>query len=72
MLTESERKILDIIAAQQLITKGELKIKLGKENGGDVGLQRLKEMGYIDTVESLGNCFVITQSGLRAVQAAKF
>lgn len=70
MLTMVENEILNIMNKQQLITKSELSIQLKKDNhnGVDNAVQRLKDMGYIDSVESLGNCLVITQSGIRTLR----
>ena len=70
MLSESERKIMEIMSRQLLITKGELVMQLEKEklNGADVSLNKLKNMGYVDKVESLGTCFVLTQAGHRALK----
>lgn len=34
----------------------------------EFGIQRLSNMGYIQKVESLGTCFVITQEGARALK----
>jgi hypothetical protein len=68
MLSESERKILDIVSKQLLITKGEIAAKLGKSHldGDSTVLNRLVELGYVEKVESLGTCFVVTQAGIRA------
>lgn len=70
MLTEQEKRILEIVSKQLLITKGEIMSLLNKEkvNGTDLMLQRLRDAGYIDKIESLGTCFVVTQKGIRAVQ----
>jgi hypothetical protein len=70
MLTMVENEILNIMSKRQLITKSELAIQLQKDNhnGVENAVQRLKDMGYIDTVESLGNCLVITQSGIRTLK----
>ena len=70
MLSESERKIMEILSKQLLITKGELMMQLEKEklNGAETSLGRLRNMGYVEKVESLGTCFVLTQSGQRALK----
>ena len=70
MLTFVETEILKIISKRQLITKSELSIQLKKDNhnGIDNSVQRLKDMGYIDSVESLGSCLVITQAGIRTLR----
>jgi hypothetical protein len=70
MLTEQEKRVLEIVSKQLLITKGEIRSLLSKEraDGTEIMLQRLRDGGYIDKVESLGTCFVITQRGIRAVQ----
>ena len=70
MLTEQEKRVLEAVSKQLLITKGEIKSIMNREkaDGTDIMLQRLRDGGYIDKVESLGTCFVITQRGIRAVQ----
>jgi hypothetical protein len=70
MLSDQEKKVLEVVSRQLLITKGEIMSFLNKErvNGTDIMLQRLRDAGYIDKVESLGTCFVITQKGIRAMQ----
>jgi len=70
MLSEQEKRVLEVISKQLLITKGEIMGLLNKEkvNGTDILLQRLRDAGYIDKVESLGTCFVVTQKGIRAMQ----
>ncbi len=69
MLSDVERRILELLSKQLLITKGELTVQLNRErhNGSDISIHRLREMGYIDKVESLGTCLVITQKGMRAL-----
>ncbi len=58
------------MSKQMLLTKSELAVQLQKENydGAEVVLQRLRELGYIDKIESMGNCIVITQKGLKAMR----
>jgi hypothetical protein len=70
MLTDQEKRILELISKQLLITKGEVMSFLNKEkvNGTDTMLQRLRDAGLIEKVESLGTCFVVTQKGIRAMQ----
>jgi len=70
MLSESEKKIMEILSKQLLITKGELIMQLEKEklDGADVSLNKLRSMGYIEKVESLGTCYVLTQAGQRALR----
>ncbi len=67
MLSEVEQKILDLISKRHLVTKGEIADLLQRNacNGTDSSVSRLTEMGYMDRVESLGTCFVITQKGIR-------
>ena len=66
MISETERRILDVLSKQHLVNKGELKIKMGREGDGvDLSLQRLMNMGYVEKVESLGVCYVITQGGIK-------
>ncbi len=51
-----------------LATKGELLSALGRSDGIDIVMQRLRDMGYVDKVEPLGICYVITQAGMRALK----
>lgn len=70
MLSDVERRILEIMSQKLLTTKHELSVELSREryDGTDVSVERLREMGFVDKVESLGNCLVITQSGLRQLK----
>jgi len=70
MLSEIEKKILELLSRQLLITMGELIVQLNREryDGTGVSIQRLRDMGYIDKIESLGTCLVITQKGMRALR----
>ena len=68
MLSETERKILDVMSKQLLITKAELTRHVGRYDGVDVHIQRLSDMGLVEKIESLGVAFVITQKGIRALK----
>ena len=70
MLGDLDRRILEILSKQLLITKGELLSHLNRDgsDGTDVSIQRLSSMGYIEKVESLGVCYVITQKGMRLLK----
>ena len=70
MLEQSEKRILEILSKDLLVTKGELVNRLSREglDSVELGLNRLRQMGYIEKVESLGTAFVITQSGMRAIK----
>ena len=69
MLTETEKKILDLLKERHLITKEEVNRILGMQgNGASISFSRLIQMGYVEKVESLGTCFVITQDGIRALK----
>lgn len=70
MLSDTERKVLEIMSKQLLINKGELISKLEQSgvNGTGLNLGKLLEMGYVEKVESLGVCYVLTQSGQRAAR----
>ncbi len=70
MLTDTDKKILEILSKQLLITKGELVTQLSSHNldGAEMSINRLRELGYIEKVESLGTCFVITQKGMRVLK----
>lgn len=69
MLSDVDKRVLELLSKQLLITKGELLVQMNREkhNGSDISINRLREMGYIDKVESLGTCLVITQKGMRAL-----
>lgn len=73
MLSLSEKKILEILSKDLLITKSELVNRLSTEglNSVELALNRLRQMGYVEKVESLGTAFVITQSGMRALKEMK-
>ncbi|MFH1444984.1 MAG: hypothetical protein ABIF08_00715 [Nanoarchaeota archaeon] len=70
MLSETEEQILAILKGKHLITKHELVTRLQRENGNStqVNVERLIDMGYVDKVESLGTCLVITQKGIRLLE----
>jgi len=73
-LTDIERKILELLGSSNLLTKSELGIKVkqaGFNGTADIGLQRLRQIGYVEHVESLGNCFVLTQDGIKAYEDLK-
>lgn len=69
MLSDVEKRILELLSKHLLVTKSELIVQLNREkhNGSDISIHRLRDMGYIDKVESLGTCIVITQKGMRAL-----
>ncbi len=70
MLTDTDKKILELMKERLLVNKEEIARLLGANgNGMDTSFQRLAEMGYIEKVESLGTCFVITQTGIRALKS---
>ncbi len=70
MLTDSEKRILELMSRQLLVTKAEIASHLGKAvlDGEQYSVNRLVDMGYVEKVESLGTCYVITQAGIRAVK----
>ena len=70
MLTELDMRVLKAMSKQLLLRKAEIaKIaKLPDTEGVDITIGRLTEMGYVDKVESLGLCYVITQSGIRIIK----
>lgn len=69
MLSDVDKRVLELLSKQLLVTKSELIVQLNREkhNGSDISIHKLREMGYIDRVESLGTCLVITQKGMRAL-----
>ncbi len=70
MLTKTEKKILEIVGKNLLVRKTELIEKLGKINGISTAIQKLKEQGYINTVEPIGGtCYVITSTGQKVLQS---
>lgn len=70
MLNNNEKKILEILEQRHLVTKSELMTMVDKENinGADVSIGRLRDKGFIDQVQNLGNCLVLTKMGLRALK----
>ena len=70
MLTDLDRRVLQAMSKQLLLRKAEIAsiANLADINGVDVTIGRLSEMGYVDKVESLGLCYVITQKGLRLIK----
>ncbi len=69
-LSERERKVLEIMSENLLLTKSEISYRLSKEgyDGIDDCLRSLMDMDLIQKVESLGVSFVITQKGLKMVK----
>lgn len=70
MLTDDERRALEIMSQRHLITKEEIALLANGQgaSGFQLNFQHLIDLGYIEKVESLGTCFVITQAGIRAVR----
>ena len=62
--TDGERKVLELLKKNHVLTKGEF-ARAGIANS-ERAIQRLKEQGYITSIESMGNSLVITQKGMRA------
>ncbi len=67
MMSEVERRILELAARNLLITKEEIARALNRDeyDGTSVCVGRLEELGFLEKVESLGTVFVITQKGIR-------
>ncbi|MBI4176285.1 MAG: hypothetical protein HY518_03705 [Candidatus Aenigmarchaeota archaeon] len=72
MLNDADRRVLEILNTKLLVTKDEVARQLRQDNanGTDLNFQKLKEMGLIEKVESLGTCWVITQKGMRALRGS--
>ncbi len=70
MMNTNERTILELLEKRHLVTKSELMALLARENvnGADVSVGRLRDKGFIDSVQNLGNCLVLTKRGLRALK----
>jgi predicted transcriptional regulator len=70
MLTDLDMKVLQTMSKQLLLRKSEIatKVDLVASDGIEVTLGRLIEQGYVEKVESLGFCYVITQRGLRVIK----
>ncbi len=68
MMSEVERRILELAATNLLVTKDEITRVLNRNeyDGTSVCVGRLEELGFLEKVESLGTVFVITQKGIRA------
>lgn len=72
MMSDVERKILELASKNLLITREEIARSLNRDdyNGTSTSVSRLQEMGFLDKVESLGTAFVITQKGIRATKGS--
>ena len=70
MLTDLDRRVLQAMSKELLLRKSEIAslANLTDSDGVDVTIGRLTELGYVDKVESLGLCYVITQKGLRLIK----
>ena len=71
MLNINEKRILEILDKNHLMTRSELSSTMEKENlnGTETIINRLKDRGLVDNVQNLGNCIVITKSGMRALKS---
>ena len=69
MLTDIDMKVLKSMSKQLLLRKSEIAslANLSGSDGADITLSRLMDLGYVEKVESLGMCYVITQKGLRTI-----
>jgi predicted transcriptional regulator len=70
MLTDLDMRVLTAMSKQLLLRKSEIAslVNLTDSDGVNVTIGRLSELGYVDKVESLGLCYVITQKGLRVIK----
>jgi hypothetical protein len=68
MMSDVERRILELASRNLLVTKGEIARALNRDeyDGTEVCVGRLQELGFLEKIESLGTAFVITQKGIRA------
>ncbi len=74
MMTDREKELLQFIGKQLVVRKEELWRRF-KDNydGTDLVLQKLKEKGFVASVEPIGStCFTITQRGMRVLDTNKF
>lgn len=70
-LTEMEKRILEIVNRQLLVSVEELLKAMEREelDGAEAVLNRLREEGFLNIVEPLGKTsYVITQKGMRALK----
>ncbi len=70
-LTEMDKKILEIVNRQLLVSIPELLKAMEKEelDGAESVLNRLQEEGFLNIIEPLGKTsYVITQKGMRALK----
>lgn len=70
-LTEMDKKILEIVNRQLLVSIPELLKAMEKEelDGAESVLNRLQEEGFLNIIEPLGKTsYVITQKGMRALR----
>lgn len=70
MLSDTDRQMLEFFKERHLITKEEIASLTNghARNGLKFNVQRLVDLGFVEKVESLGTCYVITQAGMRALR----
>lgn len=75
MMNDSEKKMLDMMSKNLLLTKGEIFSRMEKEgvnsSGANISLGKLVDMGYVEKIESLGICYAVTQAGIRTMKTEK-
>ncbi len=68
MLSPKEKKLLEKIAERQVVTKVELRNMLKEPKSSlDVSLKSLLEKKFITTLSFRSDCYVITKTGLKAL-----
>ncbi len=72
MLSGTEKQVLEFLQNRLLTTVGEISSHLNKQgqpaNGSAASIKKLMDFGYVQALQSMGNCYVITQRGLRALK----
>lgn len=70
MLSGTEKQILEFMQDRLLTTTGEISTHLSQSSNGAsaASIKKLMDFGYVQAIQSMGNCYVITQRGLRALK----
>ena len=73
MLSGTEKQVLEFLQNRLLTTSGEISSYVNKQgqpsNGATAAsIKKLMDFGYVQSLQSMGNCYVITQRGLRALK----
>ena len=68
MLSPKEKKLLEKIAERQVVTKTELRNILKESKTSlEAGIKSLLEKKFITTLSFRSDCYIITKTGMRAL-----